>query len=324
MINIGQRKYTLELIKDLFDNSDSGCILLSNEIKNREVKVKCKCGKEFKRRLDVLINGKYLFCKTCCNKIITEGLKLDIDELKKETLEISSCELVSNEYKNNRTKLSFRCLCGEIFNTSWGEFKGANKKCCNKCSNLNRETLDTVKSFIYNNTNLEVLSETYTTLHNKLKLKCECGQEFYATFREIRDRNVRRCEKCRGHKSTLELYIEEILEKNNIEYISQYKYKDCKNINQLPFDYYLPKYNLLIEMDGQQHFVPHRFSKDINKFADQLYNDAIKNSYCEDNNIPLLRIPYFEIKKSESMIIKEINKQVNTEITTESNKSVAS
>lgn len=298
--------------------------MLSNEIKNREVEIRCKCGKEFKRRVDVLANGKYLYCKTCCNKIITKGLKLDINELKQETLRISDCELISNEYKNNNTKLYFKCFCGETFKTSWAEFKYANKRCCNKCSNLHRETIESVKVFIYENTKLELLSEIYTTLHSKLKLKCECGKEFYATYREIRDRNVRSCSECRGYKSTLEMYVEEVLGRNNIDYISQYKYDDCKNINKLPFDYYLPKYNLLIEIDGQQHFKPHRFSKDINKFADRLYNDAIKNSYCEDNNIPLLRIPYFEIKKSESMIINKINKYVNTEITIENNKSIAS
>lgn len=298
--------------------------MLSNEIKNRKIKIRCKCGKEFERRVEVLVKGKYLYCKVCCNKIITEGLKLDINDLKQETLQISECELISDEYINNMSKLLFKCSCGEIFNTSWGEFKSMNKRCCNKCSNVHRETIESVRAFIQENTKLELLSETYKTLHSKLKLKCKCGNEFYATYREVRDRNVRSCSKCKGSKSTLELYIDEVLKRNNIDYISQYKYDDCRNVNKLLFDYYLPRYNLLIEVDGQQHFMPHRFSKDIKKFADTLYNDAIKNSYCEDNNIPLLRIPYFEINKSESMIMNEINKYVNTEITIENNKSIAS
>lgn len=245
-------------------------------------------------------------------------------DLKNETLELSDCELISEEYKNNSEKLLFKCKCGELFKTSWNEFKKENKRCCNKCSNLNRETIETVQRFISKNTELKLLSESYTGLHNKLKLRCKCGEEFEATFREVRDRNVHCCRGCRGAKSSLEIYTENILKRNKIEYISQFKYEDCKNKKPLPFDYYLPKYNLLIEVDGKQHFMPYRFHDDINSFADRVYNDAIKNAYCEDNNISLLRIPYFTANKAESMIMNEINKYVNTEITIENKNSIAS
>jgi len=66
---------------------------------------------------------------------------------------------------------------------------------------------------------------------------------------------------------------------------------------------------LLIEVDGEQHYSQYRFEDNELKFADRIYNDAIKNSYCEDNNIPLLRIPYWDIKSAESIIqmkIKEL------------------
>ena len=43
-------------------------------------------------------------------------------------------------------------------------------------------------------------------------------------------------------------------------------FNDCKRKNKLRFDFYLPKYNVLIEYDGMQHFKPIIFFGGIKKF----------------------------------------------------------
>ena len=84
------------------------------------------------------------------------------------------------------------------------------------------------------------------------------------------------------------------LQRNNIEFVWQKKFEDCRNIHMLSFDFYLPKYNLLVEFDGQQHYKIANFSKSIEinkqKFKQVKKNDAIKTKYCKDNNINLLRL----------------------------------
>jgi len=48
-----------------------------------------------------------------------------------------------------------------------------------------------------------------------------------------------------------------ILIKNNINFISQYKFKDCifpDTKYPAIFDFYLPDKNICIEYDGEQHF----------------------------------------------------------------------
>jgi hypothetical protein len=78
-------------------------------------------------------------------------------------------------------------------------------------------------------------------------------------------------------------------------------------VQTLPFDVYVPLYNLVIEYDGEQHFdIKHSFDK--SKFWVTIYHDAIKNAYCEDNNINLLRIPYWEYENINGIIDREINK----------------
>lgn len=84
------------------------------------------------------------------------------------------------------------------------------------------------------------------------------------------------------------------LEINNIEYIREHFYYDCKNINYLRFDFYLPKIKTLIEYDGKQHFEIVEFFGGEEEFIKRQINDNIKNEYCKKNRIPLLRISYLE------------------------------
>lgn len=88
---------------------------------------------------------------------------------------------------------------------------------------------------------------------------------------------------------------------------------DCCNIKPLPFDFYLPEYNVCIEYDGIQHFEPTRFNKKMtieeanDNFIQQKFRDEIKNNYCKNNNIKLLRIPYTEYDNIEKVINKYLS-----------------
>ena len=95
-----------------------------------------------------------------------------------------------------------------------------------------------------------------------------------------------------------ELKINNILQDLNINFESQYTFNDCINPNtnfKLRFDFYLPDYNCCIEYDGEQHFIEGCFQSEDLK--DRQYKDNIKNQYCEQNGIILIRIPYTEFKK---------------------------
>lgn len=81
---------------------------------------------------------------------------------------------------------------------------------------------------------------------------------------------------------------------------------------QLPFDFYLPKYNLCIEYDGEQHFSPTTIGgisieQGQLNFERLQINDQIKTQYCKDKGIQLLRIPYTEFKRIENIIFSELN-----------------
>lgn len=59
------------------------------------------------------------------------------------------------------------------------------------------------------------------------------------------------------------------------------------------FDFYLPEYNRLIEFDDIQHFQEREFFSDT--FEEIYLRDKIKNEYCKNKGIPLVRIPYWKL-----------------------------
>ena len=73
------------------------------------------------------------------------------------------------------------------------------------------------------------------------------------------------------------------------------------------FWFYLPDYNLLIEYDGRQHFEISEYFGGYEGFINTKIRDTIKNIYCRNNNIDLLRIPYWEFDNIENILIDKLN-----------------
>jgi len=110
------------------------------------------------------------------------------------------------------------------------------------------------------------------------------------------------------------------LESNNIEHEQEKRFDGCKTITnsnqRLPFDFYIIKANLIIEYDGRGHFQPIRINGIGRKSTETSYqrtmrNDKIKNKYCIDNNIELLRIPYTEYKNIKSILSSLLLSETN-------------
>ena len=121
------------------------------------------------------------------------------------------------------------------------------------------------------------------------KCKCECGNEIIVAGNHLRSGHTK---SCGCLKSKGEKIINDLLSNSNVNYSTQY----TVNINNhyYRYDYAIFDENgsllKLIEFDGQQHF-----DKSSNWYELTHNNDLIKNKYCKENNIPLVRIPYWEI-----------------------------
>lgn len=86
-----------------------------------------------------------------------------------------------------------------------------------------------------------------------------------------------------------------ILKHSKIKFQREKTFSDLKH-GLFRFDFYIPSLNdrpIIIEVDGEQHFKPIYGRQSFLKGQE---HDRRKNSYCLANNIPLYRIPYWEIK----------------------------
>jgi hypothetical protein len=103
------------------------------------------------------------------------------------------------------------------------------------------------------------------------------------------------CPNCVSSKG--EILIAKFLNDLKINFVTQKKFSDCLGINtirprKLPFDFYLPDFNIIVEFDGVQHFRPVDIFGGDQGFIKLKINDEIKDKYCKDNEIKIIRIPY--------------------------------
>lgn len=129
--------------------------------------------------------------------------------------------------------------------------------------------------------------------------RCECGKEKDVLGTSLRSGRSLSCG-LHSNISKGNVKIADILDQANIFYEIQKKFSTCKDIKELPFDFFVNN-EYLIEYDGQQHF-----KKDsIFDYEYTHKHDLLKSQWCKRNNIPLIRIPYTHYKdlKLEDLLL---------------------
>lgn len=114
----------------------------------------------------------------------------------------------------------------------------------------------------------------------------------------------------RAKRSKGEVLVANWLTDNNIKFTQEYIVKFPFLVKKKPFvfiDFYLPDHNTFIEYNGKQHYeYVQYFHKTPYDFTRQQIRDNVVRSYCEQNNIKLIEIPYY-LKESEVFELLKIN-----------------
>ena len=238
------------------------------------------------------------------------GKKKSNEQFIKELKQINPKIMPLEEYKNLNTNIQCMCLnddCGLIWYASPRRLL-YRKHGCPKCGKRHKRTTDEYQQELKDkNIQVQCLGE-YKNVHIPILHKClNCGNEWdVQPHHLLRGDNCPKCISSKGEK-----YIRDFLLLNNTVFNEQYKFNDCKNTRPLPFDFYLSDYNMCIEYDGQQHYKVVCFGGISEEEAQQnleirKINDKIKTQYCKENNIKLLRIPYWEFNNIENILKKEL------------------
>lgn len=225
-------------------------------------------------------------CKKCRGRSLNNTELIDV--FKK--IHGDKYEYSSVLYKNNSTKVKIICpKHGEFEQTPNSHKSGSG---CIKCAGLNKLDAGLVvkqfKSVHKNKYNYSLVE--YINAHTKVKIICPKHGEFEQTPNNHKNGNG--CPACK--ESSGEREIRNWLINNNINFEVQKKFDGCKNFNYLPFDFYLPEYNICIEYNGLQHYKSIEYFGGEDGLIQRKKNDKIKSEYCENNNIRLIIIKYNE------------------------------
>ena len=128
-------------------------------------------------------------------------------------------------------------------------------------------------------------------------------------------------------KSEGERLIQRILERDlglryERDYLMEYVFEDMER--RLRFDFYVRVKNitggidkiLLIEFDGDQHYSGSRFHRTRNEWLEAIDRDEIKNQYCREKCLSLLRVPQSLCKhprRLTSLIVDFVDKVRNSD-----------
>lgn len=145
-----------------------------------------------------------------------------------------------------------------------------------------------------------ILLDYVDSVYKKIRVKHTlCGNILIKDMNNL-IHNKRGCNIC-TRKSYGEFYIKEYFDKKNIIYITQKTFDDLinpKTGRKLKVDFYLPEYDIIIEVDGVQHYKSIKHWGGDKAFETQLYRDKIKNDYFGER---LIRINNKKIKDIENI-----------------------
>lgn len=267
---------------------------------HKPVEIICRIHGSFMQQPCHHINGAG--CPMCAQIITKNKTTWTLSKFIEQANKLHNNKYVYTEYKGALKKINIICpKHGNFLQSAVLHLQGHG---CQKCAGNYRRTTD---EFI---TECNLLHNNY---YDYSKVKFEKRMKYvkiicpkHGDFNQLAQIHLSGggCPKCNTSNGEKEIGI--WLDNNKINYIQEYKFDNCKSPKnrKLKFDFYLPDKNLCIEFDGKQHFFPNKFFKNYSFELTQKY-DIIKNEYCINNNIHLLRINYTQ-KNEISEILQQI------------------
>jgi hypothetical protein len=215
--------------------------------------------------------------------------------------------VIDGIYTGLRCFLTFKCLKHDFIWTSMARCVLKTLRCPRCHKNKKRTHEDYVAEVAKINPHVKILSE-FKAIKKQIRYRCIIHNlEFTVCAGSLLEgHGCLLCNKSRGENRVCKF-----LESHEIKYIPQFKFKNCRNKNSLPFDFAIfdnHELRFLLEYDGETHYFPYdKNEKGEIKLQQVKRNDAIKTKFCEDNNIKLLRIPYWDFDNIEIILEKELS-----------------
>ena len=247
----------------------------------------CECGTIKSVSGKVLRRGKSTSCGLCNKKIIHPGDKYG-------KLLVIRQDGLDGTHK----KWYCKCDCGNFVSVRGTHLTSGNTKSCGCSSNNKRYNLLNKKFGL-----LTVIEDMGNDSYGNSiwKCRCDCGNIKIIRGGNLVGGQILTCG-C-GKMSAGEIKIYNLLQKEHINFIQEYQPKD---LNGKRFDFAILNSNnaiiRLIEFDGIQHFQEWELNKK-DSLEERQKRDSIKNNWAKTKQIPLVRIPYWELNNITKELI---------------------
>ena len=268
----------------------------------------CKNGHKFKQNPTIHLSGKG--CPYCAGNAVPTTEEF-IEKAKAVHGDKYDYKMV--KYINNTIKISIICREHGPFLQSPGKhLEGSGCRICNVGRIFDTSSFKEESIRIHGD-KYDYSESIYNGIDNKVIIYCKIHGKFeQRPYLHLKGHGCSNCFESSGEKEVLK-YITN----HNLIFDRQKKFHDCISISKnnrktkLPFDFciYDNRRNIitLIEYDGIGHFkvVNYNGCSDesaLKTFKKTKINDSIKNNYCRDNNINLLRIPYTDFNNIEKVL----------------------
>ena len=273
------------------------------------------CGHEFEAPLNSIIRGQWCNfcanrklcdkedCETCLNKSFASHLRSKF--WSKNNGEIQPREV----FKCSDNKYLFDCnKCGHefesqlscIYNGRWCNFCG-NKELCDNSDCIicfEKSFASHYRSNFWGDNGEIQPREVFNCSEKKCLFVCEFGHKFESVVKQVSRGTW--CPKCQN-KTETKLY--ELMIQIYPSIIMQLKQDWCKKTNHLPFDFYIPEDNIIIELDGRQHFEQ---VKNWKSPEEQFETDKYKEKCANENGYSIIRILQEDVWKDKYDWCKEL------------------
>lgn len=256
---------------------------------------RCVCGNIKSNMSESLLNGRVISCGCQKFKDLTDKTFGNLRVLYRDTER--ELKVVSHTY------WMCKCSCGNLKSVeSNGLIRGSAKDCgCSNFVNLEGKTIHMLTVLRRDRERENSIREKKGHSPTYWLCKCECGTITSIKYSHLSTGSIKSC----GCVTSFgEKRIKEMLNERHIKYNYNARFDNLRSDkgHQLKYDFVVfnskNQISHIIEFDGEQHFgYTGRDWSTKKHFEEGRRNDLIKNKYCFDNNIPLIRIPYTRLDK---------------------------
>lgn len=258
---------------------------------------RCDCGNIASVLASNLRAGK----SKSCGCLISEVRKQKLTEQREDLSGKTFGYLRVIEWAGVQKKYSMwkcQCICGNITMAPGTRLLNGSRTSCG-CSHARRLSLLGKNAKDITKQKFGKLTALYPTDKRDITATiwhclCDCGEYSDVSIHNLITGNTSSCGNC-GLRSKGESRIKEILSQNNISFLREKTFDDCRFLDtnfKAKFDFYVDN-KYIIEFDGIQHFSSKSGVWDRDdSLENRRTRDRYKNEWCHNNNIPIIRIPY--------------------------------